>query len=132
MLWTKDCILYLHKSIKYSDIHPDVINSWAKKIGFTIANELDDFKDKKFKMRFILIEIPNKNIKSRSKVPDEKEISSWIFKYKAVTLLLDWFLECLFRYRFVRISSEFLPAMKLNEDILEFIKMNESLFDIKC
>jgi len=26
MFWTTDCILYFHKSIKYSDIHPDVIN----------------------------------------------------------------------------------------------------------
>jgi len=50
---------------------------------------MDELKDKKFKMRFILIEIPNQNIKSRSKVPDENEISSKImFRYIYFFLIL--------------------------------------------
>lgn len=50
--------------------------------------------------------------------------------YKAVTLFVDWFLECLFRYRFVEINPRF-QVIKLDPNVAEYTDMNESLFEFE-
>lgn len=52
----------------------------------------------------------------------------WINGYKAVTVFLDWFLECLGTYRFVKIDSKF-QVMKLNPCLKSFIYLDDSLIE---
>ncbi|XP_015364951.1 PREDICTED: uncharacterized protein LOC107162514 isoform X2 [Diuraphis noxia] len=125
MEWTRNCILYLHSSIEFNESYTDII-LWAQRAGFVLTNDLEEFKDD-YKMRVILADKIITSNDVRSKLPNKTEIRSWICEYKAVTLFLDWFLECLFRYRFVEIN-QYYQIMKLNPNIVEFTDMDESLF----
>lgn len=57
-------------------------------------------------------------------------VLGWMCDYKAVTLFVDWFLECLFRYRFVEINPRF-QVIKLDPNVVEYTDMNESLFEFE-
>jgi len=47
----------------------------------------------------------------------------WLCHYKAVTLFLDWFFECLFQYRYVVINYYY-QIMKLNPNMVELTDMD--------
>ncbi|XP_022179489.1 uncharacterized protein LOC111040071 isoform X1 [Myzus persicae] len=125
MEWTRNCILYLHSSIEFNDSHNDII-VWARRAGFVLTNDLGEFKDH-YKMRVILADKIFTSNDVRAKLPNKAEITNWICHYKAVTLFLDWFLECLFQYRFV-VVSQYHQIMKLNPTLVDFTNMDESIF----
>lgn len=52
---------------------------------------------------------------------------AWMYDYKAVTVFVDWFLECLFNYKFVEISPLF-QVVKLDSNVSEYTDMDLGLF----
>jgi len=128
MEWTRNCILYLHSTIEFNESYTD-IKIWAQRVGFVLTNDLGEFNDD-YKMRIILADKISTTNDVRAKLPNKTEITSWICDYKGVTLFLDWFLECLFQYKFVEISRHY-QIMKLNSNMVEFANMEESLFEFE-
>ncbi|XP_060852473.1 uncharacterized protein LOC132930556 isoform X1 [Rhopalosiphum padi] len=128
MEWTRKCILYLHSSIEFNESYTD-IKLWAQRAGFVLTNDLGEFNDD-YKLRIILADKNSTTNDVRAKLPNKTEITSWICDYKAVTLFLDWFLECLFQYKFVEIGRDY-QIMKLNSNMVEFTNMEESLFEFE-
>lgn len=128
MEWTKNCILYLHSSIEFNESYTDII-LWTRRAGFVLTSDLNEFKDD-YKMRVILADQIGMSDDVRAKLPNKTEITSWICDYKGITLYLDWFLECLFRYKFVEISEHY-QVMKLNSSMVEYTNMDESLFELE-
>ncbi|CAI6350973.1 unnamed protein product [Macrosiphum euphorbiae] len=128
MEWTGNCILYLHSTIEFNESYKDIF-LWARKAGFMLSNDLKEFKDD-YKLRIILADNISSCTDVRSNLPSTTEITSWICNYKVVTLFLDWFLECLFQYKFV-VINQYYQIMKLNSNIIEFTNMDESLFELE-
>ncbi|XP_001943815.2 uncharacterized protein LOC100168324 [Acyrthosiphon pisum] len=128
MEWTGDCILYLHRSIELNESYRDII-IWARRAGFVLTNDLQEFNNE-YKLRIILVDTIASCTDVQSYLPNATEIISWICNYKGVTIFLDWFLECLFRYKFVLINHYY-QIMKLNPKIVEFVNMDESLFEFE-
>ncbi|VVC38208.1 Hypothetical protein CINCED_3A009508 [Cinara cedri] len=127
MIWTKNCILYFHRSTEF-DVGYSKSPVWAMKAGFMLANDMADFKSKKFKMQVILVDIPeSKDVEYI--FPERPQMFEWLTEYKAVTIYIDWFLECLFRYGFVLFESKY-QVLKLNRTLLANTDMEASLFQL--
>lgn len=57
-------------------------------------------------------------------------VLDWMNRYKAVTLFLDWFLECLFQYRFVKVEFKY-QVKKLNRKLLALTEISDSVFELE-
>lgn len=53
----------------------------------------------------------------------------WLTEYKSVTVTMDWFMDCLFRYKFVFIEFKY-QAMKLNNALIHYSDMDGSMFQL--
>lgn len=51
----------------------------------------------------------------------------WIQDYKAVTVNLKWFLECLFQYKFLKITPEFQIILLKQRTVTDHTLMDESV-----
>lgn len=50
-----------------------------------------------------------------------------MMKYKAVTLYIEWFFECLFRYRFIEIDASY-QVLKIDPTGLNLMDIDISMF----
>ncbi|VVC38213.1 BRCT domain [Cinara cedri] len=129
MDWAKNCIIYFHKSSKY---HLSYSKSqvWAMKAGFVLASELEELNDEKYSMRVILVNSPETDMRYNMFYPNQVQIMEWLTKYKAVTIYINWFLECLFRFKFVPFEPQY-QVMKLSNALIESSDLNGFMFQLE-